>query len=236
MNKKYILVFLLFLILVIGSFYISKTGTVEVKEVFAVSNLKSNCTIKKIEEKNDKYTIDVFYPETEYKSLNTQIINEINAQIEDFRKAVKGMEELNLPQKFQLNINFDSYEYNEYISFVFNIFLDTGGAHPNTYSYTITFDTKNKKVVTIEDLADKNKDILKILSDYTYNVLKDDTRIKEYGDGEMLKEGTYPYKENFSKFAFDKDGLKIIFDRYSVAPYVAGAFSVTVPYEKLGIK
>lgn len=51
----------------------------------------------------------------------------------------------------------------------------------------------------------------------------------------MLLDGTKPTKENFSKFALTKDGLKVYFDYYQIAPYYYGNSELTIPYKGLNL-
>ena len=78
-----------------------------------------------------------------------------------------------------------------------------------------------------------NNHILGKLSSITYDLLKNEERIKEYGNDEMLKDGTKPLNASFGNFAFSKNGMIIFFNRYQVAPYVAGTFKVNISYEQL---
>lgn len=236
LNKyKYIFSALLFFLFVTATFYVSNVSyTSQVKEVFNVADLISNCKIKKISESNQKYDITVFYPETEYTNLNEKIYDKMQEFIQDFKDEVTEYESIS-GNKLKLEINFSPYEYENYFSYSFEIFNDFGGAHPNTTVWTVSYNIKDKQIVDINYLIGKNKNIINILSEYTFSNLKENEKIKENYLEEMLIEGTSPKKENFENFVFTKEGLKIIFQRYSVAPYALGEFSVIVPYEKLDI-
>lgn len=235
--KKYIYIFvaLLFFVFITITYYVSSTDTnLEVRQVFNVSELISNCEIKEISEITENYEINIYYPETTYLNLNEKVNNKISEYIESFKQDIKGLNPID-GQKFLLNINFSSYEYEEYFSYAFEIFTDFGGAHPNTTSWTINYNVKDRKIVDINYLIEKNKNILNILSEYTFNELKENEQIKDNYVEEMLKNGTEAKKENFQNFIFTKEGLRIIFQRYSVAPYSSGEFSVTIPYNKLNV-
>ncbi len=236
MMKKYIFLLLFFMIVCVGVFAIKNgNSTVEVKQVFSTADLKSNCVIDKIIEENDNYIIKAYYPVTQYQNLNDEILAVVNKYIDEFKSEISDFEKSeNL--KYSLQINFNSYEYLDYISYVFNIFVDTKGAHPNTYITSVNYNTLTKKIMHITDFVDMNKDLLSILSTYSYNTLKDNEKIISNNAKDMLKEGTEPKAENFDIFALDKTGFIVFFEKYSVAPYVAGEFSVTIPYEQLNLK
>lgn len=237
MKPKSILAVLLFFAIVIGTYlvnFVNKNEVLEVRAVFSANDLKANCDIKEIKELEEDYEIEIYYPESKYSLLNEKIKNKMEKYINEFKEEIKEFEKIG-DNKFTLSINFDSYEYEEYISYVFHIFVDLQGAHPNTYIWTISYDIKSKELIDINTLVRKNKDILNILSGYAYEELKQNSSIKEDNTLDMLVDGTKPVSDNFSKFAFTKEGLKVFFQRYDVAPYYLGEFEVTVPYDKLNI-
>lgn len=237
MKPKVILAVFLFFAFVIGTYvtnFVKNQEIVEVREVFNVSSLKSNCDIKEIKETTEDFEIEVYYPESKYSKLNKEIKTKMDRYINEFKDEMGEYNKIE-NNKFLLKINFDSYEYQEYISYVFHIFVDTHGAHPNTYTWTISYNTKTNEIVDMKNLVEKNKELLNLLSEYSLEKLKQNDKIKEDNTLDMLLDGTKPNIDNFSKFAFDKDGLKIFFQRYDVAPYYLGEFEITVPYDKIGI-
>ena len=52
----------------------------------------------------------------------------------------------------------------------------------------------------------------------------------------MLKEGTLPILNNYKNILFSDKGLIIYFERYQIAPYYFGDYSITVPYKLLNIE
>ncbi|MEG0873201.1 MAG: RsiV family protein [Clostridia bacterium] len=232
MKRKYILAFLLFFVFVVATYYVGgfNYSNVEVKKVF--ENHDKEYSVAQIKEDNEKYSIQIYYPITNYEELN----KEVNENIQEYIKQLKQYYQSHntqINEKFILNAKFDKYLYGDYISFVFFLDIDVLGVHPIHDIFTITYDTKVNKIVKIEDLVDKNKNILSILSKYTYNSLKENEKIKQYNSIDMLKQGTDKKLENFEDFVFDREGLKIYFENYTVAPYAAGEFFVIVPYDKL---
>ncbi|MEG1141179.1 MAG: RsiV family protein [Clostridia bacterium] len=216
---------------------IDRYKNVEFLKYITVNSNNDKNIEKKLEEINEekKYKIMMYYPHTKYDNLNNLIDTKINEYISEFKKDISNMNNLQSQQYYTLSSKFDTYKYNEYITYVFSFFVDTGGAHPNTYIWTITYDTNNNKVILIDDLINSNKDILNILSKLSYDILSKDKNLKQLNDFAMLKDGTLPIKNNFNKFAFTKDGLKIFFDNYQVAPYYLGSFYVVIPYKDINI-
>ncbi|MEG2348820.1 MAG: DUF3298 domain-containing protein [Clostridia bacterium] len=229
MKHKYIIaLFCIFMFITV--ICINSSKEVQVKETFSSIQTKAFCNVLTIKENSDKYDIEVFYPETKYEQLNKIIKDKIDTYISDFKKEANE----NIV-KSTLIIKFDSYEYKEYVSYLFRNVVDFGGAHPNTYSSSVNFDTKKLKEITIKDLIQKNKKFLLFLSEFAFDNLKNVKDMIKGNDFTMLKDGTLPKQENFQNFVFDKDGIKFFFDRYQVAPYYLGEFNVIVPYDKVNI-
>lgn len=182
----------------------------------------------------DDYKIKVYYPDTRYLKLDNTIDKKIGEIVSEFKN------ELTLNQVIpnfvsDLIITYDKYSYKDkdYLSYVFFIEYFTGGAHPNHEIWTITYDTKNDKIITIDDLINNNSNLLTKLSEYTRNELLHNPGIT---DVQMLIDGTKPEKDNFSNFAFSDDGYLVFFQYYQVAPYSSGSFVVKVPYSELFTK
>ncbi len=188
---------------------------------------KTNNNEYKISEIRKNYKIQIYYPITEYKKLNNTITKQITSYLKEFKNNIK-LSNIPINQYYHLIILYEKYEYKNYISFVFRIEDFTGGAHPNHRIYTIVYDTKENKIINIDDLINKNKNTLEILSEFSRNELKGNKKITDFS---MLYEGTKKEKENFTNFVFSKEGLIIFFPQYQVAPYSQGEFNVIIPYK-----
>ena len=136
-------------------------------------------------------------------------------------------------KKFTLTVNFNGYEYNDYLSFLITYSCDFGGAHPDSSIKTVNYNKKSKEFVTIDTLLKNNKNIIDVFSKYSYENLSKKTELLEKED--MLKTGTFAKKDNFESFVFSKEGIILFFPNYSVASYYLGDFEVLIPYDKLGI-
>lgn len=232
-KNKYILALFLITVIVFLSIFFNKYNIVNVRAVNANSNIKDNFSIKKIEEKSDTYDIKVYYPETKFSKVNDEINKRTAKYINEFNEQVNLLSNNNPSIKFNLEVTFDTYGYNEYVSYVFHVTSNIGGAHPNTHIFTINYNEKEDTIITMDDLLKKNSNIIHIISEYTYKQLSQNKKIIEFKDESMLKNGTSEKKENFENFALSNDGLIIFFERYSIAPYYLGEFKVVIPYETL---
>lgn len=231
MQKNYILALFLVLVLIISTYFVTTTTDEYIVKVN--ENIEINTSIKEINKEEEKYIIKAYIPETHIKELNSKIEETYNDIISKFEKNVQDLKLLEDNRKFSLNVNFTEYTYNNYISFLITYSCDYGGAHPDIDVVTVNYNKKDKEFVDINKLIEKNKEILSVFSNISYESLKD--KIEEKEDSNMLKQGTSPIKNNFTKFVFSKDGIILFFPNYSIAPYYLGNFEVKIPYSKINI-
>lgn len=179
---------------------------------------------------NNSYKMNINYPITNNDLLNKEIEKTINNYKIQFHNDLK-----NLPNNpnYQLDINYKKYDYNNYISYIFYIESDLRGAHPSHQINTINYNTKENKLVTIDNIVEYSSNILNTLSHLSREHLKNIKIFKDNDINEMMISGTKPTKNNFKNFVFTKNGLMIIFERYQIAPYFFGEYNITIPYYKL---
>ncbi len=192
---------------------------------------------QKHEEVNEEkgYKIQAYLPYTSYPILNREIVTFIESRIDEFKKEMDDFGPLT-NQVYTMLIHYDTYAYKNYVTYVFTIFLDTAGAHPNTYIKSITFDKEKQQIVTIDSLVRQYPNLLKQLSTLSLEELKHSEKFKEQGYQDiigMLEDGTKPIAKNFRNFAFTEKGLLLFFENYQVAPYFYGSFQVNIPYSSL---
>lgn len=172
--------------------------------------------------KND---IRVSYPKSKYKLLNNEVENYIYKNIQDFKEQTNVFIQ-DVP--YSLYIYYEQYETNNYLSYVFHNSIFTGGAHPNPTIYTINFDKRKNKIITINDLVKENPNILNLFSNQVRMELEKKSNFQNPTIKEMLLEGTTPKPSNFENFAFTEEGILLYFAPYQIAPYYMGSFQVLI--------
>lgn len=177
-------------------------------------------------EKTDNYEIKINYPLTGYKKLNEEIKKIVNKYMKNFKNDLPS-KDIPVDMTYTLIIDFKDFYYNNYVSFIFYIEYFTGGAHPNHDIVTINYDKTTDSFIKIENLLEKNKDILDIFSKISRKKLINNPKTTVTS---MMYEGTKPTKDNFKNFVFTKDGILLLFNYYQVAPYSQGEFQIIVPY------
>ena len=126
------------------------------------------------------------------------------------------------------------------VSYIFTMFQDTLGAHPNTYFRTFTWNTTTGEGLELSDFF--TGDYLAVLSKVSREKLpaiiaKKAGMPASQVDMEYLKRGTTPDTDNFTNWYIEGSSLVLIFPPYQVGPYVIGTQEVPLTLANLsGIK
>ncbi len=129
-------------------------------------------------------------------------------------------------RKYTLEVKFDTYTSPTTVSYVFLVYENTLGAHPNGYYHTFTWDLKSGKLLTLKDII-KTPDYLQKLSTLTRAELS--KRLGPDANQDMLLAGTKPIADNFKNFDVSGTNLDIIFAPYQVGPYAIGTQTISIP-------
>lgn len=141
-------------------------------------------------------------------------------------------------RKYTMDIDYKLYESPKTISYVYVIYQDTLGAHPNGYYRTFTFDRTSGEALHLEDLFAPGVPYLERLSERTRADLplimarmsgQSPTDI----DKEYIDSGTLPISDSFNNFAINGTNLVMIFPPYQVGPYVFGTLEVPIPLSSM---
>ena len=134
-----------------------------------------------------------------------------------------------------------SSEYKVYtgartISYVYTIYEDTHGAHPNTYFKTFTFDTQSGRELSLADLFVSGYPYLSHLSGRAQADLPAIINKQSNGGGADTDEihlGTAPTEDNFANFYISGNTLVFVFAPYQVGPYALGTVLDPIPLAQL---
>jgi hypothetical protein len=154
-----------------------------------------------------------------------------DGQFDTLTPADAQIQGLDQNTKYALSDSYTPYSGSHTISYVFNIYEDTLGAHPNTYFHTFTFDMQSGKSLNLADVFVSGSDYLNQLSTLSRAALT-----KQQGsnaDSSMITNGTTSTTENFQNFVIDGKDFVIIFPPYQVAPYSLGTQTVRIPLADL---
>lgn len=138
-------------------------------------------------------------------------------------------------RKYALGMEFKEYTSAQYDSFLYAIYEDTLGAHPNGYFLTFVFD-QNGDIVTIEDILANNPNGLEELSLLVSSSVTAQLKARAGMDdvtSSIFAEGLAPKAENFQNFVIDGSDLLIAIPPYQVAAYAVGSFEVRIPLSSI---
>ena len=176
----------------------------------------SICLIYRNNNKEDT-DIKVKYPIYEYYKLNKVITENINYYLKD-----------NIDNYYFLYIDYKDYEYKEYISIVLYISYFTGGAHPNYEIKTINYNKNTNKFIDIDDLINRDKDILNKLSIYSREYFSNNDMFNDKVVFDMMIDGTKSIKDNYKYFNITSDGLIIYFKLHTTMGIIVLLFLIII--------
>lgn len=115
------------------------------------------------------------------------------------------------------------------ISYIFTEYLDTMGAHPNTFFKTFTFDKTTGKLLSLSDVF--TGAYLAKLSSSASAAITENMGADAVPD--MIAAGTKPDVANFANWFFDNADFVVLFPPYAVAPYSSGPQTARIPVVQL---
>ena len=178
----------------------------------------------------DVIDVDVHYPVFGKVLIDQDIALWAHRVVETFTKGL-GDEHANPRQaRNELRAGYTvSLASPRSLTVTYEIWTYTGGIHGNNDIITLSYDAESGQRLLFEDLVVATDTALERLSDYCAKALR--TTLGEDLDEAILKSGTAPELDNYSSFSLFPAGLRIHFQPYQVAPFVAGAQRVDVPLE-----
>ncbi|HWB34312.1 MAG TPA: DUF3298 domain-containing protein [Candidatus Paceibacterota bacterium] len=192
------------------------------------------------------YTIQVNYPATtslatrgswgaESRAENTiaATLNDFISQFKDTADSISQDEKDRLTAaniKYSLDVGYHAYSSGSFVSYEFDVFTDTGGAHPISSYKTLVFDM-NGATVSLADLFTPGSDYLDRISQAAQQQVAAqlDMQGGDGADQSMISDGVAPKAENFENFVVDSDRIRIFIPPYQAAAYAAGSFEVQIP-------
>lgn len=119
-----------------------------------------------------------------------------------------------------------------------NVFVDTGGAHPNQWSIWRNFDAQTGKLLTKEDVfqAESQKEIEQLLLSALIAQqaeVNPDMKVESSEDLQALGFLKWTGMYIPDNFFLSKNEVVFLFNRYDIAPYSAGEVVLRLPNETI---
>ena len=196
--------------------------------------------------KAKKATLSAEYPELSGNAgaagFNQLAKSRVMRSLAAFRKDIAGVTAADIKQLGEMGNYIDvaygvEYADDDLISVNFVEYTFTGGAHPNSGNFTLTYDLKGGRELKLADLFKPGSKYLAKIADYALKDLKD-RKDPETDENmgiaqDIFEDGAKPTAQNYANWNITKKGLLITFPPYQVAAYAYGPQTVIVPYSHL---
>lgn len=194
-------------------------------------------TESKIQIVKEGYEVDFKFPVTGKQKIDSEIKKNVNQIVSTFEEEAQSFLLTPLPDQraYTLISSYEARLGSEYDTFVFLISIDFGGAHPNHFYKTLTFD-KTENIVSLSDVFNKkvgNQDVLSRVSELVRQKISE--KLGENTNQQMLVEGTKPELENFKNFYIEGENIIFLFEPYAVAPYAYSTQEAKISFEEIRI-
>lgn len=134
-------------------------------------------------------------------------------------------------RRYTLTMEYKTYAGEGTVSYVYSIYMDTLGAHPNGFYRTFVFD-KRGGALSLEELFAPGSRYLDRLSAAAYSQVLAQLKQKAGNVTLQMEEdarmGTEPSPEALQFFYLEDGELHLLFPPYQVAAYAAGSFDAVV--------
>lgn len=110
----------------------------------------------------------------------------------------------------------------------------SGGAHPNSWRVAVSFDLNTGEAVKIMELAEDSEGLRAAVKENLLYQIRESDIWTEYGAEAFFED----YEDTVGNWAdqclvFDDNGLTVVFNPYTIAPYATGELSYLIPYSLL---
>lgn len=138
--------------------------------------------------------------------------------------------------RFGMTIEYSLAESPKTITYLYLIYQDTLGAHPNTYYRTFTFDRSTGENIHLDEIFAPGTPYLERLSERARRDLpgimaKRAETTPDTIDRDNINSGTLPIADAFQNFAIEGNTLRLIFPPYQVGAYAFGTVEVPIPLQ-----
>ncbi len=181
-----------------------------------------------IAQQDQAVSIDIHYPLTGYAHVDRDIRDWAEQLAQSF--GTLGAEPHTSPYELSTSYILTSPSA-QYLSLVWQIFAYTGGAHSNLEISTFTYDVTTGNTIELYDVFEDLDLALEIIGSRAERELQ--KKLGDMAEPDMIREGTLPDMENFSRFALTPSGIRFYFPPYQVAPWAAGMQTVEIPLSDL---
>jgi Deacetylase PdaC/Protein of unknown function (DUF3298) len=153
----------------------------------------------------------------------------------EYEREVKAQAEEEDPFRVQFNLDVatkELYRTAKSISIEQQCYIYSGGAHPNSETRLLVFNTSNGKMITLKEIVKDSVAFMKIVEE---NLRK----VREIPANQSLHEAGFLFDEILVAlpqpidYCLTAKGLKIIYNPYEIAAYAMGPTEMEIPISAL---
>lgn len=238
MNKKYGIIFIIFILLTFLSSCSTNFEKVEVpiRPELASSNSDKNnpeLGIHSVIEEEDYQTIAVHYPVTGYEKVDSTLSAFASNSIELFKQETANTyrnHEDNWP--YELHIDYEIvFKTSRHLSILFRESKYLGGPQPDSTIYTFNFNLEEGKELALKDLFKRSSTYLEIISKYVYDQIIENNVLGLKLERYWVIQGTAALESNYKHFLFTENGIIIVLEKNQVGPAAIGEPQIVIPFD-----
>lgn len=164
------------------------------------------------------------------------------SQVNDFKsmleQSITPEEKARMDQdggQYAFDAEYQEFTSPHFDSYLYTIYEDTGGAHPNGYFATFVFDQHGNQLDLRDLFTVASSTYLARIAPLAEAQVKAQIteRLGANSQGMLFEDGFAPTDDNYSNFVVDGGDLHFFFPPYQVAAYAAGNFDVSIPLSSL---
>ncbi|MGD9794473.1 MAG: RsiV family protein [Acidimicrobiia bacterium] len=115
-----------------------------------------------------------------------------------------------------------------FVSLRFEVYADYGGAHPESYVQSITFDAVSGRQLKLTDLATVQKGaVSRIANAAVDSIIEQMPDLKDFTTVDL----TTPAESDWSAWFPERNGVRIVFSQGEAGPSAAGVIEVFIPWD-----
>lgn len=197
---------------------------------------------KVIENKNNGRRVSIEYPQFGYEKLDQIIEKKMESAFEEEKENLEGLwdgeREEGVTYSFTRRMK-EPVITEDIISLCFEDYFFFGAAHGIFTSYSINFDLKTERVLTLDEVLAKHDTSLDVVVDAVADKLMTDEQFADYRSGyfgnyaEDVEKETEPMKGNYNGFTIQEDSITFYHQYYPLFPNAAGMVEIELKWSEL---
>jgi hypothetical protein len=171
------------------------------------------------------YILEMTFP-VDYPDHQTAVTDFLTSTRDDFVAQARDPEARNLPHGLDIQLTQESTETTR--SVTFEVFQNSGGAHPTTWYRSFNHNLETDEPITLDTLFADGVDPVAV-----FRPIVERDLTEQLGEPDLVSPTAAQDPANYRNFAIAPDQVILFFDRGALMAGAAGAQKVYVPRSEL---